>query len=47
MSSAPTQLVVAPTASNLVTSTAQIQKDYLEEPLARQNSLGNRVRVSF
>ncbi|XP_055382150.1 protein encore isoform X2 [Condylostylus longicornis] len=46
MSSAPTQIAVAPSsAGNLVTSSSgQIQKDYLEEPLARQNSLGNRGR---
>lgn len=46
MSSAPTQIAVAPSAS--IVGTTQIQKDYLDEPMSRQNSLNsrhNRVRL--
>lgn len=47
MSSAPTQIAVPPSASLVAVSPPQIQKDFLEEPLPRQNSFGNRQRVSL
>lgn len=46
MNSAQTRVAVAPSASTLV-APPQIQKDCLEESLPRQNSLGNRQRVSL
>lgn len=44
MSSAPTQLAVAPSASTLVTTTTQIKKEFLEESSYCQNSLPPRSR---